>query len=403
MLSVLYIVPAISYTSKGILKKQYDKVKAFETAGCSVKALFFSDSLGKSFTEGNIHHHAVDLSQVKKKYAKKIIWRVLPYFLSRAANKIILAETAGHLHNIDVVYIRYSLADVNTIELCKLIKSKGIKIAFEYNAHHYFDEKMNVKANRSFYTSYRFYNEKFLQARFARFADLIVGVTHELSDYYGSLNPAAVRYTLSNGIEPERFPSRNPPAYDGSGIMCLFLSGSVNYWHGLDRFLNGLKQYKGNKKIHLTVAGLAHQEYRSYRYANKNVSVDFTESADGEELNSLFNTHHIGIGSLALHRMGLKEASVLKVREYIARGIPFILGYNDTDLMNAPEFRSYYIKVPADESSVNIEELLRFADSVLKDEHYSAKMRAIGAPLVDYKPKIRGLVRTMEKLKVSAN
>lgn len=41
---------------------------------------------------------------------------------------------------------------------------------------------------------------------------------------------------------------------------------------------------------------------------------------------------NIGIGTLALHRKGMKEASPLKVREYLAYGLPVILGYKDTDV-----------------------------------------------------------------------
>jgi hypothetical protein len=37
-------------------------------------------------------------------------------------------------------------------------------------------------------------------------------------------------------------------------------------------------------------------------------------------------------GSLALHRIGLNEASTLKTRESLAYGLPLILAYRDTDL-----------------------------------------------------------------------
>jgi hypothetical protein len=49
----------------------------------------------------------------------------------------------------------------------------------------------------------------------------------------------------------------------------------------------------------------------------------------------------ICIGTLALYRKNLEEASPLKVREYIASGYPVIIGYEDTafsDLPKLPEW-----------------------------------------------------------------
>lgn len=57
----------------------------------------------------------------------------------------------------------------------------------------------------------------------------------------------------------------------------------------------------------------------------------------------------VGIGSLALHRAGLTEASTLKVRGYLAAGIPAIIGYEDTDFdADAP----FLLNVPNAEGGV---------------------------------------------------
>jgi hypothetical protein len=51
----------------------------------------------------------------------------------------------------------------------------------------------------------------------------------------------------------------------------------------------------------------------------------------------------VAIGTLALYREGLNEASPLKVREYLARGLPTIIGYRDTDF---PEPVPFLLKIP---------------------------------------------------------
>lgn len=40
------------------------------------------------------------------------------------------------------------------------------------------------------------------------------------------------------------------------------------------------------------------------------------------------------IGTLALHRKNMTEASPLKTREYLAHGFPVIIGYKDTAFYN---------------------------------------------------------------------
>jgi hypothetical protein len=46
----------------------------------------------------------------------------------------------------------------------------------------------------------------------------------------------------------------------------------------------------------------------------------------------------IGIGTLGLHLKAMQEACALKVREYLAYGIPTIIGYRDTDFLTSAPF-----------------------------------------------------------------
>ncbi|MOA45721.1 hypothetical protein D3C78_1681500 [compost metagenome] len=51
----------------------------------------------------------------------------------------------------------------------------------------------------------------------------------------------------------------------------------------------------------------------------------------------------VAIGSLALYRKKMGEASPLKVREYLAYGLPVINGYLDTDF---PEEVHFILQIP---------------------------------------------------------
>lgn len=53
---------------------------------------------------------------------------------------------------------------------------------------------------------------------------------------------------------------------------------------------------------------------------------------DKEEARAVLAGDDVGLGTLALHRKAMEEASPLKMREYLTYGIPVIIPYKDTDL-----------------------------------------------------------------------
>lgn len=79
----------------------------------------------------------------------------------------------------------------------------------------------------------------------------------------------------------------------------------------------------------------------------------------GEELNEIFNHADFAIGSLGRHRSGIYNIKTLKNREYAARGFSFI--YSETD--NDFDLMPYILKVPADESPINISSIINFCHS----------------------------------------
>ena len=79
----------------------------------------------------------------------------------------------------------------------------------------------------------------------------------------------------------------------------------------------------------------------------------------GQELDDVFNQCQFAIGSLARHRSGITVIKTLKNREYATRGIPFIYSEQDSDFDSQP----YVLKAPADESPVNIQQIIDFVGS----------------------------------------
>ncbi|MCX7867577.1 MAG: hypothetical protein N2438_10690, partial [Limisphaera sp.] len=67
-------------------------------------------------------------------------------------------------------------------------------------------------------------------------------------------------------------------------------------------------------------------------------NVEVHSSLNRLDYERLLSRADAGIGSLALHRLGLTEACPLKTREYLAYGLPVIIGYKDSDFPSGAPF-----------------------------------------------------------------
>lgn len=177
---------------------------------------------------------------------------------------------------------------------------------------------------------------------------------------------------ISNGVDFDSIPLHEPLPMNHE--LHLIGVAEVHYWHGYDRLIAGLGEYYRHTDhprevfFHI-VGGVGPSEmYNSMhapgfselmeKYSIKD-KVIFHGQLFGQELDKVFNQCQFAIGSLARHRSGITVIKTLKNREYATRGIPFIYSEQDSDFDHQP----YIIKAPADESPVNIQQIIDFADT----------------------------------------
>ncbi|MBQ3296594.1 hypothetical protein IJH01_00465 [Candidatus Saccharibacteria bacterium] len=165
------------------------------------------------------------------------------------------------------------------------------------------------------------------------------------------------------------------------------------YWHGLDRLINGIKEYEGDYHIILNVVG-GGQEIDNL----KKLSVDmdniiFHGAKTGDGLDKIFDETDIAVDALGRHRSGVYYNSSLKGKEYVARGVPVISAVKtELDDIKFP----YYLKLPADESYINIDKIIDFYEKIYKAEKPQAitnKIRILTEELFDYQ---NGFTKTIE-------
>jgi len=235
----------------------------------------------------------------------------------------------------DVIYIRRDLFYPQIYRI-----ALSLPLVVEINSEELLELKMHSKAQ----WLYHLFTRPIMDRRVKG----MVFVTQELAQkgYYGRL--CLPKCVVGNGIDLERYPAL--PVSKSKTPHLLFIS-SPAVWHGIDKLMFLAKQFP-HWTFHLV--GLTSSDVPQ---APKNVQLYGRLSLD--EYLPIAAQAHIGIGPLALHRKGLNEASPLKVREYLALGLPVIIGYQDTDFIGEEPF---ICRIPNTEDNIltNLEKIERF-------------------------------------------
>lgn len=180
---------------------------------------------------------------------------------------------------------------------------------------------------------------------------------------------------IQNGTDVDGIPERQPD-FDPDHVHLLMLA-NMNIYHGFDRVIEGLKKTDDKSRFVLHFAGkdidgsLAKWKNLVDEY-HLNDYVIFHGPVYGDNLTALFNQVDLGVSSLGLFRVNMDTGAVLKSREYMTRGLPFIAAAKDNLV---PEDYQYNIKIPNDDSAVDFGEVYNFAMKMRADADAPANMR----------------------------
>ena len=264
---------------------------------------------------------------------------------------------------IEFVYARcFQNANPWLINFFKQLKKAGVHSVTEIPTYPYdaefvgfpFQTRMNLKVDQLF--------------RHKLYAQMDAIVTFsDAKEIFGQRT-----INISNGVDFGSIPLHKPVITNDE--LHLIGVAEVHYWHGYDRLIAGIGEYykNGGKRdvfFHI-VGGVASCEMHDSMHAPGYIElmekyhvkdrVIFHGQLFGDELDAVFNQCQFAIGSLARHRSGITVIKTLKNREYATRGIPFIYSEQDSDFDEQP----YVLKAPADESPVEIQQIIDFVSSV---------------------------------------
>lgn len=272
-------------------------------------------SLGENGWENLVFtNHGKDASYVVKKNFPG--GKVVNYLLGRFSALWWLAK---HAKQYDIVLLRHNLGDPFEF-LMTLVLKRYITV------HHTMelDEAKNLAGMAGVVQRHL---EKILGRAIIRRAVAVIGVTNEIVLHEQErMRADVISHVYPNGIDVNGFPAiedvrKGVPKF-------LFVAANFSPWHGLDRIFDALAEDDSQCEIH--VVGKCNVEQQAHMKNDGRFTFHGELSLEG--LRNISETMDVGISSLALERAGLKEACTLKVREYLASGIPVYSGHVDTAL-----------------------------------------------------------------------
>ncbi len=348
---ILFLVYHGFSDHSGISKKIHYQVKGLRENGHDVRLCYYG------FAENGRRCRYVD-GQVIKDYGTGTLAGIRQRIDYQCIYDYCIRE------KIEFIYARsFQNANPFLIRFFKMIRIAGIHSVTEIPTYPYdaefvgfpFLTRMNLKIDQLF------------RHQLAAQMDALV----TFSDAEKIFGQRTIR--ISNGVDFDSIPLHQPSAISlQSSAIHLVGVAEVHYWHGFDRLITGIGEYYkngGDREVFFhIVGGVGPSEMYDSMHApgfdelmkkyNIKERVIFHGQLFGDALTEVFNQCQFAIGSLARHRSGITNIKTLKNREYAARGISFIYSETDSDFDNQP----YVLKASADESPIDISQILDFVD-----------------------------------------
>lgn len=261
------------------------------------------------------------------------------------------------LNNPDFIYMRRTYADKGYMNFIRKIRETfpHCKIVIEIPTFPYDREMCSY-----WYTFLIFLKEWYYRKKYKKYINRFV----TYSDDEEIFGVPTIR--TMNGIStekvamPEKFKNYNPENIDMLAVALLAPH------HGYERVIRGMHlYYKTNptRKVFFHVVGIGSELKKYKNLVNKfglNHYIIFYGEKRGAELEALYKMADVGLAAFGVYKDGFSKLSTLKAREYIAKGIPVVLGAEDNLFDNC----KYGLTYPNDCSAIDINEIISFTDEL---------------------------------------
>ena len=337
----------------GITQKVKKQIEAFQELGYDViysgyleDGVAIFDSTGNILVKKNFFLKNGKINHILRRYMLLLLCK--DYFLKNDVE-------------LEFSYLRYHFFDSFYINLLKVLKKKSKKVIIEAHSYPVFVKKD------------KFNPIKILDEIYSKKA-------HKYCDYIASMTNLKTicgipTYEIENTLNIDDFKIKE---YKRVENKFIFINVAFeNITHGLDRLIKGISNYYKTiyKTTSVDIELLLIGEYsNSTKKLVEDLSlsekVKFLGKMKRNEIDTYIDEAHFAVGSMGNHRANSYYGSALKTKEYIARGIPFVYGWEERILINFP----FAYKVPLNEEPVDIKKILEFYRKI-ENKDLAIKMR----------------------------
>jgi glycosyl transferase family 4 len=183
----------------------------------------------------------------------------------------------------------------------------------------------NDIAQRSLRGLYSYWSNMLTRGLVLGMVSGMVAVTREIAELPANRKFRKPFRVIGNGVDLRRF---QPLAPTNHSVPTITLVGSAGMaWHGVDKLICLAETCTD---LNINIVGYERSDFAGPLPSN----VTVYGFLDRKAVAKVLMESDVACGSLALHRNNMQEGSTLKVREALAYGMPILLGYRDTDLMD---------------------------------------------------------------------
>ncbi len=347
-------------TNQGVVKKLAGQISACQQLGWQVDYVIHGD-----------HHLYLNQDVIGKVNMNTTLAKIFFY------NHLSLVINA---HDYDKIIIRYGLSTASFISWLRSVKKlhPAIKLIIDMPTFPYVKEWQGFLSKAIIW----------MDQRYARH------LHHYIDEIWHSGNHSYIydipTKSLSNGIDTKSLlPMKRLTKLPIIESFVMVAVAKWDYWHGLDRLLQGLAQWSPSAicpKICLKIIGEGPTISTLKATADRldiNHLIEWQGTLVGEALSQELYSSHLGIGTLGLHRKGVEIDSSLKHREYCAHGLPFVLSSQDNDF---PSELAFVQVVSSDDNAVQISKLILFYQAL--DDQIPLRIRQYAIEQLDWKQKL---------------
>lgn len=381
---ILYFNLGGSKLETSIYKKINGQINGLRSNGVDCVGFFFNPfiKVRESYKD---HISFIPVHNPRKRFFNNLY---LQNEYIRAMEKVLLKE------EFDYIYLRFPFAHR---KLLNLIRQFPKKFIIEYNSlakeelvgeeKHKSKERFSISLLLSKLQDYYIplWRLKRFNTKIAKEALVCVSVIEQVANFYALKTGRTLR--IGNGITTQNLTPRKPKGLNDAKIIFLILDGTStpSPWQGLDRLIKSVIFHQLEEKVEIRIAGKTQSKLtESY--------IKQLGFLNPKEIAKEIEHAHVGTGNLCVFRKGLTEGSNLKVREYVAQGIPILYAMDDIDL-DTTLLKNYCFKLPNDNSIIDLPKVIKWIQVLYKQHpNHPTEMHQLAVEHLDFKIKTKQLV-----------